>query len=469
MNPLEIVRASMRELLDERAKKHARGRELIAATEGDAKRALTDAEDTELRSVTARVEAIDAELSTLQARETELVEQEARDKRATELRQRLGGKPVESRGPSTVTSEPGAYAKDARDSNDRPVSYFRDLHAAFRGQATRDVWDRFERNDREWAGVQKRAVTTSAGSVDEMVPPVWMMGEFTELVRADRIIANVIGTSPMPAGTDSWSLPRMATGSSVGAQTSGQNSAFPSADPTTDKVTAVPQTKGGTIDVPIQLLDQSPLPVDEIFFRDLTAAYGVVVDTDVITNSATNYKGLLDLGSDLVATTYTDPSPTVGELYPKVGGTIAGIHRNRKAPAQVCFMTPERWEWMASALDTTGRPLISEFDNPSAVAETMGLRAEGLVGRFRGLPTYLDANIPTNLGSGTNEDRIIVGRPQDSMLWESAPRLEVFRETLAKNGTVVFRLYAYFAQMHNRWTKSWGVISGTGLINTSLF
>ncbi len=313
MTALETVRASMRALLDERAAKHERGRALVALTEGDAKRDLDDTETTELRAVRERVEAIDTELDALAAREQELMNQDARDERAAQMRARIGGAPQDSRSPASVTSEPAAYRADAVDESGKPISYFRDLYAASRGRASRDVYDRFERNDREWAGRQQRAVSTASGSADEMVPPVWMLDKFTELVRGDRILANAIGVEAHPAGTDTWSLPRMTTGTTVGTQ-STQNTAFSAQDFVTGSKTAASQTKGGTVDVAIQLLDQSPLPIDSIIF------------------------------ADLVSITSTYASPTVDGLGPRGGAAVACIARGRKRPAEICAMTPDRWE-----------------------------------------------------------------------------------------------------------------------------
>lgn len=46
----------------------------------------------------------------------------------------------------------------------------------------------------------------------------------------------------------------------------------------------------------------------------------------------------------------------------------------------------------------------------NAIAVFDRATAEGAVGQMQGLPVFLDANIPTNAGTNTNEDKIIVGR-----------------------------------------------------------
>jgi len=72
--------------------------------------------------------------------------------------------------------------------------------------------------------------------------------------------------------------------------------------------------------------------------------------------------------------------------------------------------------------------------------------------------------LPTNLGSGTNEDRIIVARAEDVILYESVPRAEAFREPLADKLGILVRVYNYVATQGGRTPKSIAVISGTGLV-----
>lgn len=53
---------------------------------------------------------------------------------------------------------------------------------------------------------------------------------------------------------------------------------------------------------------------------------------------------------------------------------------------------------------------------------------------MQGLAVFLDANIPTNLGAGTNEDRIIVARFDDDLLFESdAPTVGLYNGVLSAN------------------------------------
>jgi hypothetical protein len=66
----------------------------------------------------------------------------------------------------------------------------------------------------------------------------------------------------------------------------------------------------------------------------------------------------------------------------------------------------------------------------------------------------VDANVPTNLGTGTNEDRLIIFRRDDHILFEGWPRAEAFREVAAANLSILLRVYNYVATAFERYPKS---------------
>jgi hypothetical protein len=81
-----------------------------------------------------------------------------------------------------------------------------------------------------------------------------------------------------------------------------------------------------------------------------------------------------------------------------------------------------------------------------------------------GVPVYLDLNIPTNLGAGTNEDRIIATIMRDHVLFEGDLQLRVLKEILSGTLGVRFQAYAYCAFTAGRFPAATSVVSGTGLI-----
>jgi hypothetical protein len=167
---------------------------------------------------------------------------------------------------------------------------------------------------------------------------------------------------------------------------------------------------------------------DEIVFADLIADYNAQLDVQVISGSgaAGQVTGILNVAG-INAVTYTDASPTLPELWVPLLQSASLIAKLRKLAATGVAMTPSMWYWALSQLDTTGRPLILPSNvalNP--IADGGLLEADGPAGMFTyGLPAFMDGNIPSNLGGGTNETRVISARWQDLYLWEGSMRTRV--------------------------------------------
>ena len=126
-------------------------------------------------------------------------------------------------------------------------------------------------------------------------------------------------------------------------------------------------------------------------------------------------------------------SATASEsFYNKVVAAATAIATARYLPAAAIVMHPNRWAWVLEALDTATRPLIVlTAQGPFGDVGTIGsVVAEGAAGTFAGLPVYTDANIPINVGLGT-EDIVIVARFPDCYLWESELSLQSFDATYA--------------------------------------
>lgn len=354
----------------------------------------------------------------------------------------------------SVGNEESTYRQD-----DTRSSWVRDLVAAqLHGSA--DARDRLVRNNREVSHTT-RALTTP--DVNEFVPPAWAMNQFLRLARAGRVVADQVTRMPLPPGSDSVSVPRMVTGTAVDEQAT-QLTDLEEQDATVDSVTAAVATIGGTQQVSLQLIEQSPLQVDQIILGDLLADLAVRTDRFVISNNAANKVGLLNV-TGVNAITYTDADPTPAEVYPKIADAVQQIHTNRFLPPTKIFMHPRRWAWLLGSVDANGRPFVlpAAQDPSNALGTHGGVVSQGLAGTLQGLPVYLDANLPINRGTGTNEDAIVVARAEDIVLMEGTPRAEVFREPLASKLGVLLRIYNYVAVSANRQPKSISVISGTGL------
>lgn len=360
---------------------------------------------------------------------------------------------VEDKDPKVrVTKEPLTYER----SNGNSV--FRDL--AKRGEDPKAA-ERLERHMTEMR-VKKRALSSTDAAGGYLVAPLYLQDEFVNFARAGRATADALGSRPLPPNTDSINIPTMDGGTTVAAQ--ADNASVSNTDATFNTVAADVKTVAGYEDVSQQLVDRGVPGVDSVIFADLAKAYNVALDVAVLNSSTSNNKGLLQV-SGINAVTYTDASPTVPEAYPKFADAIQQIATGIFFPADAIVMHPRRWAWVLASLDGNLRPLVTPYAPQNAAGTTDAPAAQGPVGDLQGLPVWTDSNIPTTLGSGTNEDRIIVLRRDECFLWEDqgGPYLDTFRDVGSGTMTVRFRLFNYYAQCHARRPKAISVISGTGV------
>lgn len=318
--------------------------------------------------------------------------------------------------------------------------------------------------------VEHRDISRTDGAGGEFVPPLWLLEEYAEFARAGRTVAGLVQEIPLPAGTDSISIPRITGGTSTAAQTA-DNAAVSETDITTNSVTGPVRTIAGQQDIALQLLEQSPLMFDQVVYADLQADYNSKLATQLINGSgaAGQHTGFLVLaGTNSVA--YTDASPTVPEFWPTGAQAISQASTGRKLPMDWVLMHSRRWYWMTAALDSSNRPFIvpAGAGPNNSLAVPGGVVAEGLVGQWHGLPNYLDQNMPTTLGAGT-EDAVLVGRKSDHLLFEGAMRARALPEVLSGTLTVRLQVYAYSAFICGRFPAGISKITGTGLAAPSGF
>lgn len=499
------IKARLAQLAELRKAAQTRVEGLLNASFGEG-RAQTEAEQTEISEARAEVGRIDTEIESLTVLDGELraaeeaASAETPGSETTEDRSEEAGQ-ARHRGGATVRREKRTYERW-----DQRTSYLRDLAAVQLGVGSVDPNEararlsrhaqevrtdlpaiearqaairggyrdelREERADGtlgEPAEIRYEAETRDLTRVDgaggEFVPPLWMVSEFINLARASRVVADQCMMMPLPPGTDSINIPSIATGATTAAQTA-DNASVSETDITTSSVQANVKTIAGQQDVAMQLLDQSPIAFDQVTFADLAEDHAVRTDVQVIngSNASGQVRGILQIAS-VDTTAYTDSSPTVAELYPKLADSANVVATTRFRPVTHMFMHPRRWYWLLAAVDGSLRPLVTmaaQGPQNALMAAFDGPQAEGLVGVTPFGPVYIDANIPTDQGGGT-EDVIIETRAQELYLWESPIRTRVLQEVGSATLTVRFQLFNYMAFMPDRRPASTSIVSGTGL------
>jgi len=343
-------------------------------------------------------------------------------------------------------------------------SFFKDLIHARSGDA--NASDRLRRNNAE-NGFEKRALgntNATGGSGGEFAPPGFLVDEYVKLARPGRVVADRFRHEMLPPGVASINVPRVATGTTVAIQ-STQNTALPQTDVTTASLSSGIVTHGGKQVVSRQLLDQSAVPFDRVILEDLAADHARALGTDVITGSGTGgqLRGYLTPASTSV-NTWTTTSPTAQAFYGRLAQLQGTINGSRfKAPDTV-VMHPRRWAWFASYVDSSGRPLVVPTAGGfNALANRDDNQGVGHVGQVLGMDVFTDANLPTNLGAGTNQDIVLTMVSDDVVLWESPLQAESFEAPYADSMGVLYRIFNYTALIPDRYLASLGQITGTGL------
>jgi len=321
-------------------------------------------------------------------------------------------------------------------------------------------------------GVQResRALTRVDGAGGGFVPPLHLLDEYAEVPRASRPMVESCRHIPLPSGTDSIVIPKISTGTVTAPQTA-DGAAVASTDLADATVTAPVRTIAGQQDVAMQLLDQSPIAFDEIVFADLIADYYYRCEDQGWNGSGASgqIKGMLAV-SGFNAITYTDASPTVPELYPKIAGALSDARTARKRPITHGWLAPRRYYWLTSALDGQSRPLVvPQIMGPMNAAGVVGTETGGGSGEdhpvnLQGVWHHMTDAMPVNLGAGTNEDRIVETRMADHLWFEGELHARAMTEVLSGTLQVRLQVYAYVAATFERFPNGISVIAGTGLI-----
>lgn len=371
---------------------------------------------------------------------------------------------------TVIHDEPLTYHRDAVG-----FSYFRDLLFADRTPGARDRLERHakemeiigrERDRRAWHEIRKGDFeyrvepNRTQGEGGYFAPPAWLNQYFATAKRPSRVLAGLMHSVPLPRGVSSINLPIIQTGSTV--DTVADTAAVPDTDITDAAGSSTVVTLTGEVDVAMQLLEQSPAGahLDVSFGIDLAESLDAQLESQLLTGAGsaldqltgvTNVSGITNL-------TYTSGSPTGSAMWPYFGQAIGQLADARRQPPECWLMRAARWGWLGAQEDTSNRPfslspffLGSDEATPDPVAGLLGY------------PIFTNESLPATLGTGDDQDEIILLRPSDLILLEGQPQLVVFREVLSGSLGARIRLHQYVAAITNRYPTGIAVLGGTGM------
>lgn len=407
--------------------------------------------------------ALDAELDQLVATRAEREAEKARDEAMGRLADEVvpaSRAPETQRTPTTVGREKRQYNPDT---DKKGTQFLMDVARQFRynDMAASERLARHMTEERvERAEYMERA--TGTGAFAGLTVPQYLTDMYAPAAMALRPFADEACTPhDLPPSGMTVNISRITTSSSVALQAS-ENAAVSETDMDDTLLTINVQTAAGQQSVSRQAIERGT-GIEDVTVQDLFNKYATTLDSTLVNQSVTG------LSAVATATAYTDASPTVPELYPKILGANAGVEAALLGlgfPTHAT-MHSRRWNWLQSQMSATW-PLMAQPSIPvQAIGQSTGAQYNmGIRGYLpNGLLVVVDNNISTALGAGT-EDEIYVTPKSECHLWEdpNAPLYIRAEQTKAASLGVLFVVYGYFAYTFGRYANGMGKVNGTGLI-----
>ena len=440
---LEVIMSFSKSLIEKRDAALAKAEAIVEAAQAEA-RELSPEQDAQIAASLDEVRSLDEQIAT----HSEL---EKRSAEAAEIRKEK--KFDAAVAPAVVKSEARTYSPKAE------TSFIADAYSA---QFNNDfaAKERLARHMNE-EKIERRDVTSA--NFAGLVVPQFLTELAAPFARAGRPFLEVARKHQLPDSGLVISISKVTTGSSTAVQTEGAAVSETNMDDTKLDVSVV--TVAGQQNVSRQAIERGT-NIDSLVMADLVSAYHTNLDSLFVTTSATSLTNTITQ-----VVTYTDASPTVAELYPKLADAIQRIQTNFFAGPNFILMHPRRLAFILAALDDQKRPLavpVPNFNGQPAIASGNGAPIYGNSGyTIMGLPVITDANVITTNGAGANEDVIILGNTQEAHLFEQGsgePMMLRFEQPKASELDVTMIVYGYSAFTANRYPNAFSLIGGTGLV-----
>lgn len=408
---------------------------------------------------TAKVDTLVEESRTLDSKIEKLTAQAAADAKASEARSTVANFAMPKVGGATVTREARTYAPET------DASFVKD---AFTAKFSNDyaAQERLARHTRE-EEVERRSVGT--GNFAGLVIPQYLVDLAAPLARAGRPTADfATNKMALPAAGMTLNISRMTTGTSTAVQ-AAENDAVSNTNADDTLLTVNVRTIAGQQDISKQAIERGT-GIDQFIIQDLIRGWHTTLDNQILNGDGTSGAILgLDATPGTNVVTFTEGSPTVALLYPKLADAYQQIQTDAFMNPTHWVMHPRRLAFLLAGVDLNDRPLVlPALGGPmNAVATGAGQAFYGNSGySMMGLPIIADANVRTNAGAGSDEDRIYCVTAPEFHLWEQAgsPFALNFDATGAGSLTIKSVVYGYAAATAGRYPGAFSIVEGTGLV-----
>lgn len=410
----------------------------------------------------ANIQALKLEVEKLDERIAQIAEIETRNAANAEIAAKLDAAPAaETRmGGYKVTSEEPTY--HARGAND----FLSDAIAAeFAGSY--EARERIARYQNE-VRLEKR--DSGSSNFAGLVVPQYLVDQFATLRRAGRPVLDISTNAALPASGMTVNIGRLTTGITSYVQAS-ENTAPTESSPDDTLLTVNVNTVASMFDISKQAILRGT-GVETQLLGDAIRSYQSKLDALAVNGSGSSgeHRGILNT-SGINGVTYTDASPTWAEFFPKLVESIQAISSNFYGGATHIVAHPSLIGCWLRALDSTNRPLFNATaGNPFNAPGTYDRPAYDMGGlQILGIPVVADANVPTNLGTGTNETAVIVGDFRESYIWEDNAGAPLYVRFEQPDGNIAIRtvVFGFSAYTAGKYPTAFSAITGTGLITAN--
>ena len=226
---------------------------------------------------------------------------------------------------------------------------------------------------------------------------------------------------------------------------------------TSASITASVFVAAGLATISNQLLADADPAVDQLATQDLAKRIVALEEAAFINGSGSGQPlGILGTaGIGATALTATD----IPSLLDAILDAIAGVETNHGSPSAI-VMHPRTWTRILKSKDTQGAYYVDPTGGPQD--PRTGFR--GPLKVLWGVPVYTSNRVPTNLGAGTNESRVIVGDFKEALILD---RQGITVDSSAHVGfttnSTVFRAEERVGFTAARTPLAFNVVGGAGL------
>jgi len=216
-------------------------------------------------------------------------------------------------------------------------------------------------------------------------------------------------------------------------------------------------TAAGLATISNQLLADSNPAVDRLVTADLAKRLVALEETAFIAGTGTGQPlGLLNTPGLQAVTNSVVGVAADGGLLDSILDAIALVQQEHGNPTAI-LMHPRTWTRVLKTKDAQGAYIVGPTDFSAPRAATQSLF---------GIRVVLSNRVPTNLGGGTNESRVVVGDFSEALILDrQGITVDESPHVYFTTNQTIFRAEQRVGFTAARAPKAFAVIGGTGLAN----